>query len=93
LCRTRRARKDSGRAPDERTAAHLLRVTADEPEYLRQAAAQAAFWEQELRLVGDLLAAAGILRPGVAFVVYRKRWSQHDGLRPGALRAFVVDRG
>ena len=32
--------------PDERTAAHLLRVTADDPEYLRQAAAEAAFWEQ-----------------------------------------------
>ena len=33
-------------SPDERTAAHLLRVTADDPEYLRQAAAEAAFWEQ-----------------------------------------------
>ena len=31
---------------DDRTAAHLLRVTADDPEYLRQAAAEAAFWEQ-----------------------------------------------
>jgi len=28
-------------------AAHLLRVTADDPEYLRQAAAEAAFWQAE----------------------------------------------
>jgi hypothetical protein len=27
----------------------------------------------ELRLVGDMLADAGILQPGVAFAVYRKR--------------------
>lgn len=33
-------------SPDDRPAAHLLRVTADDPEYLRQAAAEAAFWEQ-----------------------------------------------
>ena len=31
---------------DDRTAAHLLRVTADDPEYRRQAAAEAAFWER-----------------------------------------------
>ena len=33
-------------SPDARTAAHLLRVTADDPEYLRQAAVEAAYWER-----------------------------------------------
>jgi hypothetical protein len=111
-------------SPDDRTAARLLRVTADDPEYLRQAAAEAAFWEQvhplgleagedlcpveqyvnerftgnpstdwvstiprwgmftngllpgassPKRLIGDMLTDAGILQPGVAFAVYRKR--------------------
>ena len=31
---------------DHHTAAHLLRVAADDPEYRRQAAAEAAFWER-----------------------------------------------
>jgi SAM-dependent methyltransferase len=30
--------------PDDHTAAHLLRVTPDDPDYRRQAAAEAAFW-------------------------------------------------
>ena len=114
-------------SPDGPTAAHLLRVTADDPEYLRQAAVEAAYWErmhplgleagEELylegqveqyvnerftgdrsidwvstiprwgmftngllpgasspkRLIGDMLTDAGILQPGVAFAVYRKR--------------------
>jgi hypothetical protein len=33
-------------SPDGRTATHLLRVTADDPGYLRPAAAEAAYWER-----------------------------------------------
>ena len=47
------------RDPDP--AAHLLRVTADDPEYRRQAAAEAAYWQQvhplSLEAIEDKIAA------------------------------------
>ena len=126
---------------DHQPAPHLLRVTANDPEYRRLAAAEAAYWEElrplsfeatelefsgspvdsylntrftgdphtdwvttiprwgtfrrglllgasspirrrlridqrfldELSLVGDAACEAGLLHPGIAFAVYRKR--------------------
>src|SRR5262249_54840035 len=46
VLRAERALRTARVSQDHTTAAHLLRVTADDPEYVRQAAAEAAFWEQ-----------------------------------------------